>query len=314
MLQQTRVETVIPYFERFLLLFPTLEDLARASLQKVLKSWAGLGYYARACHLHAAARYVCARLDGRIPKTKAELLKLPGLGAYTAGAVASLAFGEPAAAVDGNVHRVLGRLLNGANLPRADKKTWNATAEGLIPHRRAGDFNQAMMELGALVCIASHPRCPLCPVRRFCASSDGVPKRSRREKKVREEVWAVSLIEMEGRFGIFKNEERGLLRGLWQFPTVVVNGNAERRERIAQLKTAGREKFGLNIRVRRALPEQEYFFTHIHARVLPFLCTAKTVGDNNGKGNIRWVKPEHFSRYPISTAMRNIAALVSPPP
>ncbi len=310
MLQQTRVETVIPYFERFLLLFPTLEDLGRASLQKVLKSWAGLGYYARARHLHAAARYVRAHLGGKIPQTRDELLKLPGLGPYTAGAVASLAFDEPVAAVDGNVHRVLGRLLGRKETPREDKKVWVRTAENLIPPGRAGDFNQAMMELGAVICIASQPRCPRCPVKRFCASSEGVPKKSPRKKNVREEVWALSLIEMEGRFAIFKNEERGLLHSLWQFPTAVVNRNAERREMIAELKNALKEKFGLKVAIKRALPHQEYHFTHIHARILPFLCSVREPSDHDGKGKMRWVKPENFSRYPISTAMRKIAALI----
>ncbi len=309
MLQQTRVETVIPYFDRFLTLFPTLESLSRARLQKVLKSWAGLGYYARARHLHAAARYVCAQLGGKIPETKIELLKLPGLGAYTAGAVASLAFDEPVAAVDGNVHRVLGRLLR-KEIPRENKREWEKRAEELIPPGRAGDFNQAMMELGAVICNASQARCPSCPVNRFCASNGRAHRKPRREKKQRDEVWAVSLIEREGCLAIFKNEARGLLRGLWQFPTAVINAEADRRKMIFESKKTIKERFGLEIAVRRALPQQEYYFTHIHARILPFLCSAKEVAGGKGQEKMRWVRPENFSRYPISTAMRRIAALI----
>ncbi len=308
MLQQTRVETVIPYFERFLRLFPTIEHLSRARLHKVLKSWAGLGYYARARHLHAAARHICVHLGGKIPQTKVELEKLPGLGTYTAGAVASLAFDEPVAAVDGNVHRVLGRLLRKEILPEK-KKLWEETAETLIPREQAGDFNQAMMELGALICVAVQPRCPLCPVKRFCASSGAPQKRPRPEKKHRDEIWAVYLIEREGRFAIFKNEERDLLRGLWQFPTVVLK-NGEEGKTTFRSRAAVKKRFGLEIAVRQGLPQQDYFFTHIHARILPFLCSAKRIPEGDGRSNMRWVRPENFSRYPISTVMRKIAALI----
>jgi A/G-specific adenine glycosylase len=171
MLQQTRVETVLPYYERFLKAFPSLEALARASLQSVLKAWAGLGYYARARHLHAAVKTIRRDHGGKIPSTKKDLLSLPGFGPYTAGAVASLAFNKPAAALDGNVKRFLGRLHDsgGKASTGSRKNLLERAVEELIPQGRASDFNQAMMDLGAMICIPVRPRCSECPVKRFCA-------------------------------------------------------------------------------------------------------------------------------------------------
>jgi len=177
MLQQTRVETVIPYYRRFLALFPTLKDLARAPQEKVFKAWAGLGYYARARNLHRAAQTICQDLGGRIPETKEELLRLPGFGPYTAGAVASLAFHQPVPAVDGNAKRILRRLFPQFHDPRRapTRKDLEEFLEGWIPPGRASDFNQALMDLGATICTPSRPRCPACPVLKFCATKGELP-------------------------------------------------------------------------------------------------------------------------------------------
>lgn len=185
MLQQTRVETVLPYFERFLKLFPTLPSLAQASLPKVLKAWAGLGYYARARHIHEAAKIIWRDLAGKIPSTKKKLLSLPGFGPYTAGAVASLAFNRPEPALDGNVRRVLLRVhdlwksVPGNRLEKILEKF----IKNFIPAGRASDFNQALMELGALICIPSQPRCPSCPVKNFCSYQRGGDKGKKRSGK-----------------------------------------------------------------------------------------------------------------------------------
>ncbi|HEX7371231.1 MAG TPA: A/G-specific adenine glycosylase, partial [Thermodesulfobacteriota bacterium] len=227
MLQQTRVETVIPYYQRFLALFPTLKDLARAPLQKVLKAWAGLGYYARARNLHRAGKTICREMGGKIPGTKEELLRLPGFGPYTAGAVASLAFNQPVAALDGNVKRVLGRLFPEFHDPRRAlaKKDLEEFLGGWIPIGRASDFNQALMDLGATVCIPSRPRCSACPVLKFCAAKGELPDKKRTVRKFRKETWAVALVEREGRYLLHRNEAKGLLAGLWQFPKVAVEQN-----------------------------------------------------------------------------------------
>jgi len=255
MLQQTRVETVLPYFERFLKLFPNLPALAKAPQQSVLKAWAGLGYYARARHLHAAVKTIRRDHGGKIPSTKKDLLSLPGFGPYTAGAVASLAFNEPAAALDGNVKRFLGRLLDsGGRASAGSRKDFlERVVEELIPSGQASDFNQAMMDLGAMICIPARPRCLECPVKRVCAwraTDPGTPfqpsplagegegggdsrrssiariedqKKNQKRKKIRKEVWAVAVVEQGGRFLLHRKEGQGLLAGLWQFPIVVLN-------------------------------------------------------------------------------------------
>ena len=312
MLQQTRVETVIFYFQRFLKLFPTLESLAEAPLQKVLKAWAGMGYYARARNLQATARTICQTLGGRIPSTREELLKLPGFGPYTAGAVASLAFNEAVPALDGNVKRIVTRLFqNGDHSSRVlSKMEMEKFWKDWIPSGRASDFNQALMDLGAMICIPSRPRCPECPVKNFCLSQGTIEKKKSVPKKVREEKWTVALIEKEGRFLIHQNEGNGLLAGLWQFPTMVLNGFDENNERGA-LRKFLREDFGLRIKIRALLPEQQYFFTHIHATMKPYLCSLlRTASSRHSPEAIRWIKPRSFTRYPVSTAMRKIAALV----
>jgi A/G-specific adenine glycosylase len=315
MLQQTRVEAVIPYFERFLRLFPTLPDLARASLPRVLKVWAGLGYYARARNLHAAARIICRDLGGKIPAGKEALLKLPGFGPYTAGAVASLAFNQPVAALDGNVKRVLSRLYGTGSPAWANRKEEaEKFLEGLIPPGRASDFNQALMDLGAMICIPRQPRCRECAVRRWCSSRGAGPKKQPAARRFRKEIWAVALVEKDGRVLLHRKEGKGLLAGLWQFPVVVVGKDhgaqgisAEKKALQADLK----KNFGVRVKIQAPFAQQEYFFTHIHASMKPYLCDLgqKIPGGLSSKV-LRWVKPNNFSRYPMSTAMRRIAALL----
>jgi A/G-specific adenine glycosylase len=325
MLQQTRVETVLPYFERFLKLFPTLPSLAQASLPKVLKAWAGLGYYARARHLHQAAKIIWRDFAGKIPSTKKKLLSLPGFGPYTAGAVASLAFNRPEPALDGNVRRFLLRLLGlGGRIPTNLLQYLEKLVAELIPPGRASDFNQALMELGALICIPSQPRCPSCPVKNFCSylrSGDKGKKRS--VKKIRQEVWTVALVEQEGRFLLHRQEGKGLLAGLWQFPIVRVNkkgdaGELKKAKELKERKALRRmlqEKFGLKIKIKGSLPPQDHSFTHIQVTMKPFLCSVVRLSSALPVSkNVRWIKPLNFSRYPISRAMSKIAALILDPP
>jgi len=322
MLQQTRVETVRPYFERFLKLFPTLPALARASLQGVLKAWAGMGYYARARHLHSTAKTIWRDHGGKIPSTKKDLLPLPGFGPYTAGAVASIAFNEPAAAIDGNVKRLLGRLLKSRPIFSASNqgKLREKVVEDLVPPGRSSDFNQAMMDLGALICIPARPRCPECPVRRFCASRGWKGGGGqRRVKKIREEIWAVALVEQEGRFLLHRKEGQGLLAGLWQFPTVVMEkeGNSKRGKKRAgakereALKRVLQETFGLRVKMKGALPIKDHQFTHLDVTMKPVLYSlVKLFPSERVPQNIRWINPSRLSRYPISRAMGKIAGLI----
>jgi A/G-specific adenine glycosylase len=214
MLQQTRVAAVADYYARFLRRFPDVNSLARARLSSVLSLWSGLGYYRRARYLHAAARKVVAY--GAFPRTVAEWRELPGVGRYTAAAVASIAFGAPCAVVDGNVKRVLRRLLPGT------RNHWEQ-AEALIAPRRPGDFNQAMMELGATVCLPLEPRCSACPVFPWCVTRGAdarLPQSARRKRTL---TYALSLRDGAVRL-VRRRESASLMPGMWELPEVTANG------------------------------------------------------------------------------------------
>ena len=173
MLQQTRVDTVVPYYQRWMKRFPTIAKLAAASQQDVLNLWEGLGYYSRARNLHKAAQLVFAEYGGELPGDVAALRKLPGIGRYTAGAIASLGFGLDAAVVDGNIKRVLARIFNVEDAVDAsvgERRIW-ALAEEYLPSGEAGDYNQALMELGAMVCVPRNPKCNICPVNTICEAN-----------------------------------------------------------------------------------------------------------------------------------------------
>ena len=213
MLQQTRVAVVEGRYKQFLAQFPTIQSLARAREQTVLAAWSGLGYYRRARSLHAAAKLVARQQ--RFPRTAAELKALPGVGPYTANAVASIAFAEPVAVVDGNVERVLQRLLGRA---LAREQCWQA-AEKLLDTRRAGDFNQAMMELGALVCLPGQPLCDQCPVATLCAWRGTRPKRKQAPR--RKAVFNYSLSRRDG--AVFLEQRpasSSLMPGMWELPSL----------------------------------------------------------------------------------------------
>ena len=226
MLQQTRVDTVIPYFERFLRDFPTVRALAAASIDDVLTRWSGLGYYRRARQLHAAAGAIVERFGGAIPSTVEELRSLPGVGAYTAGAIASIAHGRSVPLVDGNVARVIARLAGlreAFDTAAGARATW-AIAERLVPSDRPGDFNQALMELGSLVCTPTSPLCLTCPVRASCTAAreglqDVLPV-ARKRATVRELAWT-ALIAVRGRRVLLARRPlEGLFGGLWEPPMV----------------------------------------------------------------------------------------------
>ena len=227
MLQQTQVATVIPYFERFLKRFPDIPSLAKAREQEVLALWAGLGYYSRARNLLRAAREVADGLGGEIPKTIKGLMDLPGVGRYTAAAIASIAFGKPHAVLDGNVARVLSRLfalLGELKSAGMQKKLW-ALAEACLENSAPGDWNQAMMELGALVCLPQpeSPRCPSCPLSRFCEArrlglENSLPRAAARKAPIGLS-WTAYLIERAGKVLLWKRSpaER-FLPGHWGLP------------------------------------------------------------------------------------------------
>lgn len=224
MLQQTRVDTVIPYFYRFIEKYDTVEALAKAEDETLLKLWEGLGYYNRVRNLKIAAREIMERHGGEIPEDYEKLLKLKGIGEYTAGAISSEAFGKREIAVDGNVYRVMARLLGireDLKKPSVMKKI-KEEVRGLLPDDLVGDFNQGLIELGALVCIPNgSPRCGVCPVKESCTAyienlQSEIPLKVKKKER-REEERTVLLFRHDGRYGIRKREEGALLAGLYEF-------------------------------------------------------------------------------------------------
>jgi A/G-specific adenine glycosylase len=245
MLQQTRVAAARPYYDAFLRRFPDLPALAAAPLDDVLAAWSGLGYYRRARHLHQAARLVVRDHGGRVPSDPATFGRLPGVGRYTSGAVLSIAFDRPLPVLDGNVARVLSRLHAlrvSIRDPRGARALWEL-ASSLVPMRRPGDWNQALMELGATVCAPSGPRCDACPIRRWCRGfASGRPEsfpaapRRRSVERVRR---AVALVESRGRV-LLARRSGALLDGFWEPPGVeLTNGGSPRRALAAELRRLG---------------------------------------------------------------------------
>ena len=244
MLQQTRVSAVIPYFERFMAALPTVEALAAADESQLLALWQGLGYYSRARNLQKAAKTIVNDLGGVFPDSYEELLKLTGVGEYTAGAIASIAFRRPVPAVDGNVLRVVARLTDCSDniLNEAVRRRFREELQEIIPHDRSGDFNQGLMELGALVCLPNtEPKCGECPCRHFCLACKGghqtsLPVREKDKGKRKEEKTVFILRRGEGE-AVRQRPKEGLLASLWEYPNV--EGTLNEQEAAAQLSTWG---------------------------------------------------------------------------
>ena len=262
MLQQTRVEAVKPYFERFVAALPDVRALARADEDTLMKLWEGLGYYSRARHLQSAARLICSDHGGKIPAHFDDLLALPGIGRYTAGAVASIAFGERRPAVDGNVLRVIMRLL-ACPADILKESTKRAVEEALIARlpENAGDFNQALMELGALICLPrGAARCPSCPLERLCLAKEAnlqaeLPQKTP-PKRRRTEKLTIFLLSKNGKIALKKRPSQGLLAGLWGFPAM--EGHLKKNEAAKTLQALGLIPAKLH-----ALPAAQHIFSHI---------------------------------------------------
>ncbi len=266
MLQQTRVDTVIPYYERFLKRFPDVTALARAPLDNVLKAWEGLGYYSRARHLHEAVRLIVTRFGGKIPDTKERLLQLPGIGEYTAGAVLSIAFDIPCAAVDGNVIRVIARLF-GIEEPvdgQDFKKKIGEIALRLVPTDEPGHFVQALMDLGSGICAPRSPDCPICPLAAVCVArergaQEAIPAKKKAAAVPRRKAAAVVIRNEAGKVLMVKRPHRGLLGGLWSFPgSALDKGDAP----ATKLREALREELGLKVVPGKELFRVEHGYSH----------------------------------------------------
>ena len=314
MLQQTRVETVIPYYERFLARFPDVDVLADAEQEDVYSVWAGLGYYSRARNLHAAARTVVSDFGSRLPENAEVLRSLPGIGRYTAGAVASIAFDRPEAIVDGNVKRVLTRLLGiREDVAAKDVTTriWEEAAM-LADGERPGDLNQALMELGALVCTQRAPACPTCPMRRSCdahrcGDAESLPRRSARTRVQRVQGVAVWL-ERRGRVLAVKREAGGLLGGLWELPGCDLSRGEKPPD--AARRLVG-ERLGLELIGVRLAGRVKHAFTH---RDLTLHVLQAEAGPGRlrrlGFSQHRWLSPEALRALPSATITRKALGVV----
>jgi A/G-specific adenine glycosylase len=302
MLQQTQVATVVPYFHRFIERYPTLAELAGAELQDVLRLWQGLGYYSRARNLHACARLVMAEHEGLIPSDVQTLLELPGVGRYTAGAIASLAYGTRAPILDGNVMRVLCRIDQIETDPRqreTQARLWRR-AEEILPGKRVGDFNSALMELGATVCTPKNPQCLHCPVRAHCRSTAaGVQDRIPLPKKTKLTPLhrrCVVCVRHEGRFLIEQRPANGRWAGMWQFKTLEAHARALPPQRL-EFGISTPRKLGV---IRHALTHRRYEFQ---------AWTAEYQGAP-AAGQV-WVTLAELDAYPLPKPHVRIAELLS---
>jgi len=320
LLQQTRVGTAIPYYERFLARFPDVFALAHAPLDDVLKTWEGAGYYARARNLHRAAQVVVAKYRGKFPRDPREIRKLPGIGRYTAGAIASIAFGADEPAVDGNVTRVLCRYFGVRDDPKAratQERLWQSAAN-LLPQGHAREFNQALMELGAMICVPKNPRCAACPLRQNCfARADGLQnvlpvKRAKQE--LPHKIIAAGVICKRGKILIQQRLNQGLLGGLWEFP----GGKVEAGESLAEcVARECREELDLEVRVGEKIIAVDHAFSHFSITLHAFYCAYVSGRVKLASAQkFKWVAPRELEQYAFPAANKKIIAALQrhPPP
>jgi A/G-specific adenine glycosylase len=338
MLQQTRVETVIPYFEKWMRLFPNVQALAKASEHDVLNAWEGLGYYSRARNLHKAAKIVAEEYNGEIPRDLNELRKLPGIGRYTLGAIASIAFGLDVSALDGNIKRVYARIFDIAepvDSPEGEKILWQLADENL-PKGHAGDYNQALMDLGATICVPKNPRCLICPVMELCKARQNGTQDQRPVMKPKKEVphytHAAAVIIERRKVLLAQRPSKGLLGGMWEFPNGRVTpkggANADPAKGLSQaLKT----EYELSLRVKRSPDSRteprdsallsrsrgaykseslgivQHAYTHFKVTVYVFQC--ELISTPKGT-NLKWVALKDLDNYPMGKIDRQIAKMI----
>jgi A/G-specific adenine glycosylase len=313
MLQQTQVDTVIPYFNSWMARFPNISTLAEADEQEVLSIWEGLGYYSRARNLHRAARMVMDELGGDIPNTTKSLQRLPGVGPYTAGAIASIAFGLDCAAVDGNVRRVLSRLFNvtvPARSTEGEKVLWEL-AEQHLPSGQAGAYNQALMDLGATICTPTEPACNACPVKNNCLAYDlGVQEQrpvKLPRKKVPHRIVTAGILRRDGKILLAQRHNQGLLGGLWEFP----GGTLEDYDADlgACLRREIEEELGVSIGIGAAFGQYKHAYTHFRITLHAFFCELLNSDEPQPLASqaLAWVSVEDLADYPMGKVDRMIA-------
>jgi A/G-specific adenine glycosylase len=305
MLQQTTVSTVIDYYDRWVKIFPTVHDLARAPLQAVLKQWQGLGYYNRVKNLHKAAGIVIKEHEGKLPQDPLTIRSLPGFGPYTTGSVLSIAFDIPITIIDANVRRVAMRLLalTGVADTKQDLKI-NEFLLKVLPVRKVGDFNQALMELGALVCRSKEPLCTLCPLKKYCLAfktgkQEIIPQP---QKKIINDIDAViAIIKKGNKYYIQKRPAKGLLADLWEFPGGKVKAGEAKKKALARELS---EELGVNLRSSKHLFDLKHFYTQFRVNLSVFICTldkGPRIDDTH-----KWVSNNDLEKYPMPSGSAKI--------
>jgi A/G-specific adenine glycosylase len=308
MLQQTRVEAVIPYFEKWMKLFPNVNSLAKAKERDVLNAWEGLGYYTRARNLHKAAKIIASDFNGELPRDLQALRSLPGIGPYTAGAIASIAFKMDEPTLDGNIRRVFARLYDVteyADSPAGEKILWELVAKN-VPKGRAGDYNQGLMDLGATICLPKNPRCLLCPLMKMCKAREHGTQELRPvlkpKKQIPQYIHAAAVTVEHGRVLLHQRPADGLLGGMWEFPNARVEKNPA-GELVRALKMATK----LHIKKEAELVVVNHAYSHFRVIVHAFRCRAKLVPKNK---NLKWVKITELENYPMGKVDRQIARMI----
>ena len=309
MLQQTQVNTVIPYYQNFLKAFPTRNHLAKADLSKVLKVWEGLGYYSRARNLHRASQVVLNRFHGIIPNNLKDLLSLPGIGRSTAGAILSFAFQKEAPILDGNAKRVISRLFAVSDNPAKGKTEdllWKIS-ESLIPKGFSNPFNQALMDLGSMICTPKEPQCHQCPLKKHCQGYlSGKPERYPLQtiKKAIPHITAVSaVIEKDGKVLLCQRPPKGLLGGLWEFPNWSIEEKKDFKE---YLRHKVKSEIGLKVKSKEPVGSFHQTYSHFKLTLQVFHCQHL-----NGKGRGKWVSIRNLNLLPMSRIHRRIAQTIS---
>ncbi len=300
MLQQTVVKTVIPYFQHFLQRWPAVESLAAAELDEVLHAWQGLGYYARARNLHKCAQVVANELDGVFPDTEDGLRTLPGIGPYTAAAVAAIAFGRKASPVDGNIERAVARLYAVTKPLPGIKPELRRLAAGLTPERRAGDYAQALMDLGATICLPRAPLCGCCPLSEACEGrkqdiAASLPRRQSKAARPTRYGIAFCLFDDRGRLLLRRRPEKGLLGGMMEVPSTPWREEAWQAEDVAQYAPVTTDW--------QAVPGTVvHVFTHFRLE----LTVHTGAGDRKTKGGEIWQAPEDLGELALPTVMKKV--------
>ena len=315
MLQQTQVTTVWPYYEKWMLDYPTISHLAAAEQDQVLKNWEGLGYYSRARNLHHGAKFVMKTFDGSLPADVVELLKVPGVGPYTAAAIASLAFGIAVPLIDGNVLRVfsrLTRLQSNITMPKT-RSNIHAELARLIPVKHPGAFNQGMMDLGRVICTPRNPDCAKCPLGQVCEARQAgdmeeYPVKPQ-QKRIPHYDIVVGLIRRDQQLLIQRRPESGLLGGLWEFPGGKIEaGESGENALLREIK----EETGLDVSIGEEIGTIQHAYTHFKITLTAWFCDwTKGQAQTHAASENRWVMMDELKEFAFPKANLKILELLS---